>query len=151
MNHDDETLLDHVRAPDLLWMADKCGFGDELRARLAARHSEFCSALDEAVEPSESANAGAPPAPAELGPAPVPVSSRRAADVEPPPPYQLGNLYDAGPVTVMLTGPAWCVRADYETFCDAGGSVDTRGYAFELREVAPEPVVEVAPETKEEN
>jgi hypothetical protein len=57
----------------------------------------------------------------------------RAAHNEPPAPYELNLVAcDIGPA-VMLRGPAFCLRADYEAFTDAGGAVECRGFALELR------------------
>lgn len=142
MQLDDETkqLLYFLRGSDILWLADKLGRGDEFLDRLRANKAE------------EDARGGGPmpastdePSGPLAGDEPSIVDdgndangrelvqreprASRAAGTEP----QRTELTFGEPRMVMLGGPRWAERANYEAFIEAGGEVNTRGFDLELR------------------
>jgi hypothetical protein len=135
MKLDDETktLLHYLRGSDILWLADKLGRGDELLDRLRANMAEE----DAATAPTTAPEPGADPSIVDDG---NPDNGRELVQREPartrradhePQAYEL--TFPDSPRLVMQAGPAYCARAAYEAFIEAGGEVNSRGFHLELR------------------
>lgn len=148
MQLDDETkdLLHFLRGSDILWMADKLGRKDELLDRLRANmaeenrapdrdhdgnmrpgDTETTLAVNDMVADARLVDDGDDTNGRELV-KPEPRSAR-GADISP----ERTELTFGEPRLIMLAGPRWAARADYEAFIEAGGEVNTRGFDLELR------------------